>query len=188
MITVNLTNTPGYPVNNTRVNFTADCGILSAGYNYTDASGIAVVNISSWDLCTANITAQAPNATNTTVNVTFVIGPISQIVLSANSSGTVDTAHPVTATVYDKNRDEFANDESKWRVMPNVALNFNATSPLPNQWNSPDDDYNASAPPSPSTTDENGTTTVTMHLSSRAGINRLDVNVTNEVDEEVTGY
>ncbi|KAF5416337.1 MAG: hypothetical protein C5S48_03180 [Candidatus Methanogaster sp.] len=49
-ITANLTNATGYPINNTRVNFTTDCGILSAGYNYTNASGIAVVNISSWDL------------------------------------------------------------------------------------------------------------------------------------------
>lgn len=186
-ITANLTNAIG-PINNTRVNFTADCGILSAGYNYTNASGIAVVNISSWDLCTANITAEAPNATNATVNVTFVIGPISQIVISADSSGTVNTAYLVTVTVYDKTRDEFVNDESKWRMMPSVALNFKATSPPPNQWNSLDDDYNASVSPSPSTTDENGTTTVTMHLSSRAGTNYIDVNVTNEGGEEVTVY
>ncbi|NOQ28755.1 MAG: hypothetical protein GQ566_01460, partial [Methanosarcinales archaeon] len=116
-ITANLTNTTGYPINNTRVNFTTDCGILSAGYNYTNASGIAAVNISSWDLCIANITAEA-GAVNATVNVTFVVGPISRIILSANSSGTVDTTHLVTATVYDKTRDEFANNESKWRVMP----------------------------------------------------------------------
>jgi Mg-chelatase subunit ChlD len=186
-ITANLTNATGYPINGTRVNFTADCGILSAGYNYTNASGIAVVNISSWDLCTAKITAEA-GAANATVNVTFVSGPISQIILSADSSGTVNTTHQVTVTVYDKTRDEFANNESRWRVMPNVTLNFNATSPPPNQWNSPDDDYSASVSPSPSTTDENGTTTVTMYLSSRAGTNRLDVNVTNEEGEEVTEY
>ena len=97
-ITANLTNATGYPINNTRVNFTADCGILSAGYNYTNTSGIAVVNIGSWDLCTANITAEA-GAVNATVNVTFVRGPISRILLSANSSGTVDGTHLVTATV-----------------------------------------------------------------------------------------
>ncbi len=187
-IMANLTNTTGYPINNTRVNFTTDCGILSAGYNYTNASGIAVVNIRSWDLCTANITAQAPNAINTTVTVTFVRGPISLIILSADSSGTVNSTHLVTATVYDKTMDEFANNESRWRVMPNVTLNFNATSPLPDQWNSPDEDYNASVSPSLSTTDENGTTTVTIHLSSRAGGNYIDVNVTNEDGEGVTEY
>jgi hypothetical protein len=187
-ITANLTNTTGYPVSSMRVNFTTDSGILSASHNYTNASGIAVVNISSWDLCTAKITAEAPNDANATANVTFVRGPISQIILSADSSGTVNATYPVTATVYDKTRDEFVNNESRWRVMPNVTLNFKATSPPYNQWNSPDKDYNASASPSLSTTDENGTTAVTMHLSSRAGTNYIDVNVTNEDGEEVTEY
>ncbi len=101
-ITANLTNTTGYPINDTRVNFTMDCGVLSAGYNYTNASGIAVVNISSWDVCTANIRAEAPNAANATVNVTFVRGPVSRIVLTHNFSGTVNSTHLVTATVYDQ--------------------------------------------------------------------------------------
>ena len=186
-ITANLTNTTGYPINNTRVNFTADCGILSAGYNYTNASGIAVVNISSWDLCTANITAEA-GAANATVNVTFVMGPISRIILSANSSGTVDTTHLVTATVYDKTRDEFVNNESRWRVMPNVPLNFTIAPPSGNQWNSPTTYNNASITPSISTTNGSGYTTATARIDKRAGTNYIDVNVTNEDGEEVIEY
>ena len=162
-ITANLTNATGYPINNTRVNFTTDCGILSAGYNYTNASGIAVVNISSWDLCTANITAQAPNAANATVNISFVRGPISQIVLSTNSSGTVNTTHLVTATVYD----------SRLRLMPNVPLNFTITPP-PTTYNS------ASIAPSINTTGESGYTTATARIDKRAGTNHIYVNVTNE--------
>lgn len=180
-ITANLTNATGYPINNTRVNFTTDCGILSAGYNYTNASGIAVVNISSWDLCTANITAEV-GAVNATVNVTFVIGPISQIVISADSSGTVNTAHPVTVTVYDKTRDEFANNESKWRVMPNVALNF-SIAPPPTTYNS------ANIAPSTNTTNNSGITTAIARIDKRAGTNDIGVNVTNEdgVTVQVSG-
>lgn len=176
-ITANLTNATGYPINNTRVNFTADCGILSVGYNYTNTSGIAVVNIGSWDLCTANITAEA-GAVNATVNVTFVSGPISRILLSANSSGTVDGTHLVTATVYD----------SRWRVMPNVTLNFTITPPPDNTANSPITYNSASIIPSINTTDGLGYTTATARIDKRAGRNDIYANVTNEDGESVTEY
>ena len=186
-ITANLTNTTGYPINNTRVNFTTDCGILSAGYNYTNASGIAVVNISSWDLCTANITAEA-GAVNATVNVTFVRGPISRIILSANSSDTVNTTHLVTATVYDKTRDEFANNESRWRVMPNVPLNFTITPPPNNTANTPTTYNSANVTPSTNTTDASGITNAIARIDKRAGSNDIQVNVTNEDGVLVYNY
>ncbi len=186
-ITANLTNTSGYPINNTRVNFTTDCGILSAGYNHTNASGIAVVNISSWDLCTANITAEA-GAANATVNVTFVMGPISRIILSANSSGTVNTTHLVTATIYDKTVDEFANNESRWRVMPNVILNFTITPPPNNPANTPIAYNSANVTPSTNTTDASGITTAIARIDKRAGSNDVWVNVTNEDGVLVYNY
>jgi hypothetical protein len=55
-ITANLTNATGYPINDTRVNFTTDYGILDRGNASTNDAGIATAYISSWDLCTANIT------------------------------------------------------------------------------------------------------------------------------------
>ncbi|MCK4624937.1 MAG: VWA domain-containing protein, partial [Phycisphaerae bacterium] len=94
----------------------------------------------------------------------------------------------ITATVYDKTREEFPDNESKWRVMPNVTLNFTATSPPDNKWNSHEEYYNASISPSSNTTDENGTATVMLHLSSRTGSNTIDVNATNEVGETVIVY
>ena len=187
-ITINLTNsTTGNPINNTRVNFTTDLGILSTAYNYTNASGIAIVNISSWALGTANITAETPNATNAT-NVTFVAGPVSKIVLSSVLEAAVNTTCLITATVYDKTALQFNTEPRKWRMMPNVTLNFTVTSPSNITQNSPVEHYNASISPSPNTTDENGTATATLHLSSRVGGNVIEVNVTNEEGNRVAGY
>ena len=177
-ITINLTNSTGHPVNAMRVNFTTTLGTLHANHSYTNAAGIAVVNISSWDIGTAKITAESPNVTNTT-NVTFVVGPVSKIVLTSVQEATVNTTCLITATVYDGTWSEFEDNESKWRAMPNVTLNFTATSPPNNTRNSPAEGYGAFISPSSSTTDANGTTTVTIHLSSRAGGNVVDANGTN---------
>ncbi|MCK4651632.1 MAG: VWA domain-containing protein, partial [Methanosarcinales archaeon] len=72
--------------------------------------------------------------------------------------------------------------------MPNVTLNFVATSPPDNKWNSPVEYYGVSISPLSNTTDENGTMIATIHLSSRAGGNVVDVNVTNEEGHEVPAY
>ncbi|MCD6207177.1 MAG: Ig-like domain-containing protein, partial [Methanosarcinales archaeon] len=173
-IMVNLTNATGHPVNDTRVNFTATLGTLHASYNCTNASGIAVVNLSSWDLGTANVTAQAPNAANVSVNVTFVRGPVSRIVLAHSFSGTVNTTHLITATVYDKTIWEFSDDENKWRVMPNVTLNFSITPPPSSTYDS------ANITPKSNTTNESGTTTAIALIDKCAGNNLITVNTTNE--------
>ncbi|MCK4812039.1 MAG: Ig-like domain-containing protein, partial [Methanosarcinales archaeon] len=186
-ITINLTNSTGHSMNGMRVNFTTTHGTLYTNHSYTNASGIAVVNISSWDIGTAKITAETPDVTNTT-NVTFVAGPVSKIVLASIQEATVNTTCLITATVYDETRDEFEDNESKWRVMPNMTLNFVATSPPDNKWNSPVEYYGVSISPLSNTTDENGTMIVTIHLSSRAGGNVVDVNVTNEEGHEVPAY
>jgi Mg-chelatase subunit ChlD len=178
-ITINLnSSTTGNPVNNTRVNFTTTIGTLHANHSYTNATGIAVVNIGSWDVGTAKITAETQNVTNTT-NVTFVVGPVSKIVLTSVQEATVNTTCLITATVYDGTWGEFEDNESKWRAMPNVTLNFTATSPPNNKRNSPAEYHGASIAPLSSTTDANGTITATIHLSSRAGGNVVDANVTN---------
>ncbi|MEA1906268.1 MAG: VWA domain-containing protein [Euryarchaeota archaeon] len=187
-ITINLTNSAtGNPINSMRVNFTTTLGTLHANHSYTNATGIAVVNISSWDIGTAKITAETPNVTNTT-NMTFVVGPVSKIMLTSVQEATVNTTCLITATVYDGTRDEFEDNESKWRVMPNATLNFVATSPPDNKWNSPVEHYGVSISPLSNTTDENGTMIATIHLSSRAGGNVVDVNVTNEEGHEVPAY
>ncbi|RLG23240.1 hypothetical protein DRN77_04915 [Methanosarcinales archaeon] len=173
-ITANLTDSTGYPVNGTRVNFTTDLGNLSASYNYTNASGIATVNISSWDIGNATITAEAPTATNATVNMTFVVGPVSKIVLTSILEGTVNTTHLITATVYDKTAWEFANDENKWRIMPDVKLNFTITPPPGSTYNS------ANITPPSNTTNKSGITTAIVRLDKCAGTNGINVNVTNE--------
>ncbi len=175
-ITINLTNSTGHPVNAMRVNFTTTLGTLHT--NHTNATGTAIVNISSWGIGTAKITAETPNATNTT-NVTFVVGPVSEIVLTSVQEATVNTTCLITATVYDGTRGEFEDNESKWRAMPNVTLNFTATAPPNNKRNSPVEYYGASISPLSSTTDANGTITATIHLSSRAGGNVVDANVAN---------
>ncbi len=177
-ITINLINSAGHPANAMRVNFTATLGTLHANHSYTNATGIAVVNISSWDIGTAKITAETPNVTNT-ANVMFVVGPVSEIVLTSVQEATVNATCLITATVYDKTREEFADNVSKWRAMPNVTLNFTATAPPNNERNSPVEYYGTSIAPMSSTTDVNGTISATIHLSSRAGGNVVDADVIN---------
>ncbi|RZN39078.1 MAG: VWA domain-containing protein [Methanosarcinales archaeon] len=177
-ITIKLTNSAGHPVNAMRVNFTTTLGTLHTNHTYTNTAGTAIVNISSWDIGTAKITAETQNTTNT-ANVAFVVGPASKIVLTSVQEAAVNTTCPITATVYDGTWGEFGDNESKWRVMPNVTINFTATTPPNNTRNSPMEYYGVSIAPLSGTTNANGTITATIHLSSRAGGNVIDANVTN---------
>ncbi|RKX64965.1 MAG: hypothetical protein DRP42_05575, partial [Tenericutes bacterium] len=83
-----------------------------------------------------------------------------------------------TATVYD----------SRWRVMPNVTLNFTITPPPDNTANSPITYNSASIIPSINTTDALGYTTATARIDKRAGRNDIYANVTNDDGEAVTEY
>lgn len=190
-ITINHTNSTGFPVNNTRVNFTTNPGTLSADHRYANVHGIATVYTRSWDLGNVTITAQAPNATNATGNVAFVRGPISMSILSSNNStGTVNIAYLVTTTVYDASAWEFEDDPSKCRVMPNVTLNYTITPPQSNEKNSPITYNNANIAPSMNTTNESGISTAVTLIDKRAESNliktRLFINHQNMYVEHLS--
>ena len=176
-ITVNLTNTTGHPLDNTRVNFTTTRGTLSLSYTYTNASGIAVVMISSYDVGTAKITAEAPAASNTT-NVTFVAGPPDRIRFRVNGSAVVNTTCIVSAEVYD----------SMDRPLPNTTINCTMVSPPDNLWNSPIEYNNAFVTPSSNITDGNGATTVMAYLDKRAGSNMVAAKITTADELVVNEY
>nr|QNO48031.1 hypothetical protein CAKHPDBP_00002 [Methanosarcinales archaeon ANME-2c ERB4] len=177
-ITVTLANATGHPLNNTRVNFTTTIGTLSLSHNYTDTAGIAVVTISSSEIGTAKITAEAQAASNT-ANVTFVVGPPDRIQFHVNGSAVVNTTCVVSAEVYD----------SMDRLLLNTTINFTMMSPPDNLWNSPIEYNNAFVTPSSNITDGNGTTTVTAYLDKRAGSNMVTAKITTAdivVNEYVT--
>ena len=174
-ITVNLAT--GHPLNNTRVNFTTTIGTLSLSHNYTDTAGITVVTISSSEIGTAKITAEAQAASNT-ANVTFVVGPPDRIQFHVNGSAVVNTTCVVSAEVYD----------SMDRLLPNTTINFTMVPPPDNLWNSPIEYNNAFVTPSSNITDGNGTTTVTAYLDKRAGSNMVTAKITTADELVVNEY
>jgi Mg-chelatase subunit ChlD len=107
------------PVNNTLVNFTADLGILSPSFRYTNSSGIAEVLLNSTIAETAHLNASAGSAYNLT-DVTFV--PLEITSLLAESNYSVNAAGNLTnITFYPI--DIFGNINSSEAISLNIIIN-----------------------------------------------------------------
>lgn len=185
-ITTYLTNSTVFSVSNTRVSVTADSRSLSADRQDTNVHDITTVHVRSWNFGNAAITAQATNATNDAVNVIFVRGSISMIILPPNLTCAMNTANLVTATSYDAV--ECEEDICRWWMMPNVTLNFTITSPPDNKWNCPITHNSANIIPPMNNTDESGITTAIALIGKRAEMNVIEAIIINEDGDEAHEY
>jgi Mg-chelatase subunit ChlD len=117
-ITVLITDINGTPLNNTRVNFTTDLGILNSSYMSTNLSGFAQVTINSTSTGVAHINASSGSAYNLT-NITFLPSETSAILV--NSDHSVNTAGNITNITFFA-VDIFGNVNSSEIINLNIIL------------------------------------------------------------------
>jgi len=121
-ITATLVDTAGVPINRATIDFSTNAGTVSPASTTTNANGIATVSLkSSNTVGRATVTAnETASGLSNNVNVSFIAGPATQVVLSAAPGNLIPGGvASVSVSVTDANGNPVSGEPVNLKVSPN---------------------------------------------------------------------